>query len=87
MVIYNLNIWWPQQNLGKLCNVIIKLMGHRRAKAWKDTPSQKLVNYETHRVFLVCEVNQWVILFDNLLATHLEKDNHAEKTCYVWDAC
>ena len=25
-------------------------MGHGQAKAWKDTPSQKLVNYETHNL-------------------------------------
>ena len=29
----------------------------------RHKPSQKLVNHETHTVFLVCEVNQGVILF------------------------
>ena len=29
----------------------------------RHKPSQKLVNYETHIVFLICEVNQRVILF------------------------
>ena len=29
----------------------------------RHKPSQKLVNHETHAVFLVCEANQGVILF------------------------
>ena len=35
-MIYNLNPGQPQQNISKLCHVI-KLIGHGRAKTWKDT--------------------------------------------------
>ena len=45
------------------------LYNHKTNKPWtsqdlkRDTTSQKLVNHETHTVFLACEVNQGVILF------------------------
>ena len=37
MVIYNFNLQRSQQNLSKLYNAIIKLIGLGRAKTWKDT--------------------------------------------------
>ena len=47
----------------------------------KKTSLQKLVNHETQTMFLVCQVIQRVILFDDLSAIYLAEDNHAEKTC------
>ena len=47
----------------------------------RHTPSQKLLNHETHTVFLVCKANQWANLFDDLSATYLAEDNQTEKTC------
>ena len=79
-MIYNLNLRQPQQNISKLCHVI-KLIGHGRAKTWKDTQLHRNSLIMRHTVFLVCEVNQWVTLFDDLLGTYSEKDNRLEKTC------
>ena len=84
MVIPNFNLRRSQQNLSKVYDDINNKTNRPRTiqDLKRNISLQRLVNHETHTVFLVCEVNQGVTLFDDLSATYLREDNSAKKNLF-----
>ena len=83
MVIPNFNLRQSQQNLSKVYDITNNKANRPRTiqDLKRNRSLQKLVNHETHTVFLVCEISQGLTLFDDLSVTYLREDNPAQKTC------